>query len=62
MGYPELGQAVKLEGNSTRSSVATLSPNLGSPGTATLDTSLGLSFPIHKMEILWPLKLGLLVG
>lgn len=23
MGYPELGEAVKLEGNSTRSSVAT---------------------------------------
>lgn len=61
-GYQELGQTVKPEGNSTRSRLATRSPNLSSSRSASLRKSLGLSFPICKMEITCPVKLGLLAG
>lgn len=41
-GYQELGQAVKPEGNSPRSGLATRGPNLGSSCSATPGKSLGL--------------------
>lgn len=41
-----MGQAVKPEANSRRSSLATLGPNLSSSYSATLGKSLHLSRPV----------------
>lgn len=62
MGYRELGRAVKPAVNSMRSSLAALAPNLSSACSAVLGESLGLSFPIRKMERTRPLERGLLLG
>lgn len=60
--YQELGQAVRPEGNSLRSGLSTRGPKLGSSCSLTLGKSLGLSFPVCKMESTCPIKAGLPVG
>lgn len=51
--YQELGQAVRPEENSLRSGLSTRGPKLGSSCSPTLGKSLGLSFPVCKMESTW---------
>lgn len=53
---------MKPEGNGMRSRLATRAPNLSSSCSASPGKSLGLSFPVCKMEITCPVKLGPLAG
>lgn len=50
VGYQEPGRAAKPAAHSMRSNLATLGPKLSSSCSAVLGKSLGLSFPMHKME------------